>query len=139
MAKTNGTDAKDIAIYFLDLIEERYTPSMVARTIVQTKSILKSGYTKEEIMKTIEFIVTKTNVEMYSIGYVSSSINSILKQINKEELSETIKEELIKFEEDKETAKEVDVDVGSRERNRNKVTSDESRKREKSYLDLFKE
>jgi len=139
MAKTNGTDAKDIAIHFLDLTTERYTPSIVAKTINQTKIILNSGYTKEEIIKTIDHIVNNTDVEMYSIGYVSTAINSILKQINKEELSETIKKESIKFEEDKETAKEVDVDVGSRERNRNKVTSDESRKREKSYLDLFKE
>ena len=39
--KVNGTHAKEVAIYFLDKTTERYTPQMVAKTVVQAKSLLK--------------------------------------------------------------------------------------------------
>ena len=138
--KVNGTIAKEIAIHFLDRTQERYTPSMVAKTIIQTKSIMKSGYTKEEIIDVIDYIVDEGKVNMYSVGYVSSAINDVLAKINKEKTQKLIAEQKKEMEE---KFSEIDnnevVDIESGQRNKTKLDrfGAESRKRKESYSDLF--
>lgn len=121
--KANGTIAKDIAIYFFEAINTRCTSSMIAKTIIQAKHLLEAGYTEEEIKKVIDYIVNKTNVNMYSLGYVNTMINRILEDIEeeeKEEKREEVKEKL-KKEYESMVFEVVDNDA-SKTRNREKLS-----------------
>lgn len=140
--KPNGTDAKDVALHFLKITGvERATPAIVAKTIVQAKSILKSGYSKEEIVSVIDHIVEK-GVRMYSLGYVSHAIHDALEEIKelriKEEatrIAKRLQEEQIK------SRSEVTSDGESSERNRNKAQRFGVKpwKRAKFDFDMFEE
>ena len=144
MAKVNGTLAKEVAIYFLDMTQERFTPYMVSKSIVQAKSLLKSGYTVEEIKNVIDYIINNTNVNMYSLGYVSTAINSVLEKIEEEEKFKAVNEIITRSKEEyaatMEGSDEPIVDK-SRERNKEKLgrIGIQPRVGEKSYLDLLKE
>lgn len=120
--KINGTTAKDIALYFFLATDVRYTSSMIAKTINQVKALLEAGYTLQEIKDSIDYIVTKTSIQMYSLGYLSTSINSILEKLNKEKKELEVKETIERQKEVYDTIKrEVDVNDSSEERNRSKV------------------
>ena len=107
----NGTDAKDIALHFVDMTTGRATPTIMKKTIIQAKVLLSNGYTKDEIIKTIDHIISK-GIEMYSLGYVNASINDILREIQKIESSKKVEEQKIKLEETiKSEGKEV-IDDG---------------------------
>jgi hypothetical protein len=143
--QANGTDAKDIALHFIRVTVERATPSVISRTVVQAKSLLNSGYTKQEIIKAIDYLVDVKKVQMYSLGYVSACINEVLKAITSEESKEKAKIEKEKLAESiKNAASEVvgvSDDGESTERNRRKSAAFgiESRFGEKLDFDLFKE
>lgn len=143
MAKANGTHAKDIAIYFLDATTDKYTPAIVRKTIMQAKQLLETGYSKQEIIDTIDYIILRTPAVMYSLGYVSSAINDVLRTLNIErkeaETRRIIEESKANYVE--EDTEEVVEDVESQQRNRDKLNKfgNESRKREESYLDMLKE
>lgn len=144
--KPNATDAKDIALYFLkETGVERMTSQIVAKTVIQAKSLLSAGYKKDEIIMVIDKIISK-GVHMYSLGYVSSAINDVLREIKdeqKEEKDKQIKQNL-RQQIDKEMQNrrtEVDEDDERAERNRQKAgkLGVQSRKREKFNFDMFKE
>lgn len=144
--KANGTEAKDIALHFLEVTEGRYTQAIIAKTINQAKNLLKAGYSKDEIIKTIDYIVDNTDVKMYSIGYINSCINDVLRKIKEENKEEELEKLRKKLEQEKEEfektqREEVDVDNESQQRNKSKLGNlgIQSRKREKSYLDMLKE
>lgn len=122
MVKANGTVAKNIALYFLDLTEGRYTGSVVSKTVIQAKSLLSAGYTEDEIKSAIDYVLDKTSVKMYSLGYISTMINRILVNIDEdkkaEEAKRIIAEEKQLYEN---TVKEVKNDGESKERNRKKL------------------
>lgn len=142
MTKANGTDAKDIGLYFLKATGvERATPAIIGKTIAQVKHILEAGYTKEEIIITIDHILAK-GIKMYSIGYVSHAINDALREIEQEELKRKAKEITKQLEQSHaEKRSEVKHDDESTERNREKArrlqSSVQSRKREKFNFDMF--
>lgn len=140
MKKPNGTDARTIALYFLDhTTDGRYTPIMIAKSVNQAKSLLSSGFTKEEAIQVIDYLISK-NINMYSLGYVNACIGEALKEVKKLEIAELARIEkqkltdLIKVE-----RSEVKNDDESTERNRSKALrfSVQSRLREKHHLDLF--
>lgn len=140
--KVNGTEAKDIALYFLDMIgTERYTQTIVGRTIRQVKSVMASGYTKDEIVKCIDHIINK-GVTMYSFGYVSASINDVLKEIEILELQNESKKTKVELDEllKKET-KAVVTDDESARRNAEKAKrfGVQSRFGKKFDFDMFEE
>lgn len=147
MAKVNGTHAKEVAIYFLDMTQDRYTPAIVAKTVVQAKHLLGAGYTVEEIKRVIKYIVDVNGVSMYSLGYVSSAINSVLEKINELEKEEVVQAMIQQSKDEMSAHKEADRgevekdESESRERNRKKLdrVGIQSREREKSYLDMLKE
>lgn len=77
----NGTDAKDIALHFIELTTGKATPSIIAKTIQQAKNLLKYGYTKTEIISVIDYLITVKHVDLFSLGYVNTSINNVLREI----------------------------------------------------------
>lgn len=144
MAVANPTDAKTIALYFLDMTTDKYTKSIIARTINQAKNLLSAGYTKEEIIETIDYILDKGDIKMYSIGYINTCINDVLRKINVEKEKERVAKLIEQSKEDylnEDKEEEVISTDESTERNKLKAerTGIQSRKREKSYLDMLKE
>lgn len=135
--KANGTDAKDIALHFLNLTEGRATKAIMGKTIMQAKSILEAGYTKEEILMVIDFIISTKNIQMYSLGYVSASINDALREAkkHKEQQENKLKMEQLA----KEQRVEVSTDEQVRERNRARLErlGIQSTIRRKHSLDMF--
>lgn len=133
----NGTDAKDIALHFINLTVERPTKAMYPKTIRQAKSLLSSGYTKEEVIKVIDYLVNTKHVNMYSLGYVSTSINEVLKEVTELEKVELAKKELALRAE--QMRNEVNHDSDSTERNREKARriSVQSRFGKKYNFDMF--
>jgi hypothetical protein len=137
----SGTDAKDIALHFIKLTTGRATPSIMAKTIIQAKSLLSSGYTKEEILSVIDYLLKIKGMDIYSLGYVSSAINNVLKEMNKEkdkQKSAEIKEQMKQTSES--NIKEVIASDESTQRNRDKSNGFGIQPRfgEKSFSDLFK-
>ena len=140
MIKPNGTDAKEIALHFIKLTQERTTPHVIGKTIVQAKTLLASGYTKQEILDVITHLVEVKKVSMYSIGYLNSAMNNVLREIQeqqeKERLIEMRKERMA----NQERGKEVNsFDEESRERNRQKAgrINLQSRFGKKFNFDMF--
>jgi hypothetical protein len=138
--KANPTDAKTIAFHFLELTTDgRNTKAVIAKTINQVKNLMNVGYTKEEIIATIDYVHTK-GTKVFSFGYYSTAIADVLTEINKRTLSsdvEKVKEELVEME--KKAMEEVNTANESTERNRQRLSKFglQSREREKHYLDLF--
>lgn len=134
----NGTDAKDIALHFLRATGvERATPAIIARTIRTAKSILASGYSKQEILSVIDYIVDVKKIHMYSIGYVSTVINDVLKELSEKEATKKVREEIKQQRLD--VGNEVTDDNGSTERNRDKARGlgIQSRFGKKHNFDMF--
>lgn len=141
MTVANGTEAKDVALHFLKAIGvERFTSSIMGRTIKQSKEILQAGYSVKEVTMVIDRLVAK-GVDMYSIGYVSASINDVLAEIK--EFEEVEKRQAFQKKQEQELAKDreaVKIDEQSKERNARKArkSSVQSRLREESYLNMLK-
>lgn len=140
--KANPTEAKDIALYFLDAIgTERYTSAIMGRTINTAKELLRAGYTKEEICDVIDHIIAK-GIQMRSLGYISTAINDALQEIKASRVSPEsaqVQEELKKFY--AESRKVVQEDDDTARRNREKATrfGNQSKLREKFNFDMFEE
>lgn len=126
MVKANGTIAKEVAVYFLEMTNQRFTPSIMSKTIVQAKQLLEAGYTEDEITKSIDWVLNKTSVIMYSLGYINTTINKILKNIEEEENEEELSEKMKRYKEDMEkyqqelVKKEGEKQEDDKSRNRNK-------------------
>lgn len=140
MKKANGTEAKEIALYFINATSDgRATPAIIAKTISQTKNILKAGYTKDEIIATIDYVLAK-GTQLFSIGYISTCINDVLREIKEKEEKE--KARIVAEEQAKQQAenrKAVTTGDESTKRNAEKARrlGVQSRKREKFNFDLF--
>lgn len=136
----NGTDAKDIAFHFLSMTGvERATPQVIAKTIAQAKRLLNAGYNKKEICSAIDKAVQK-GISMYSIGYITTSIKDLLKEVETDEMREKGQEIKVKMEEQyAEERKAVSDDDESAERNRKKADGFgvQSRLGKKFNFDMF--
>lgn len=138
--KANPTDAKTIALYFLNATTDgRNTPIVIAKTITQVKSLLNVGYTKDEITATIDHVIAR-GVQMYSFGYLSTCIANVLVEVNKNKTSsEAVKAKQELDEMQKKAMEEVNVVDESTERNRQKLSrfGVQSRVGEKHHFDMF--
>lgn len=127
--KANGTDAKGIALHFIDSTTQKATRQIMSKTILQAKSLLESGYTKDEIISVIDFVINEKHVDMYSLGYVNASINDVLREIKQKK----------SVEESKAKSEEIQKQLTSvQEEQRNEVKDDgESTQRNRSKIDRF--
>lgn len=80
-----SSDAKDIAIYFVNSTNMKASKALMSRTIVQAKSMLSDGFTKDEIMKTIDYVINVKKVDLRSLGYINVVISDLLPQVLKHE------------------------------------------------------
>ena len=136
--QANGTEAKDVAIYFMEQTNKTLTSKEVSKTIGQVKTLMLKGYTKTQIIDTIDYVIALTSITMYSFGYVVAVIDDTLKRIADKKQSQEIR---LRMEEEQKKAfgNEVNVDGESTERNRNKAGGfgTESRFGEKYNFDLL--
>lgn len=122
----NGVDARDIALHFVDLTGLRVTPRIMQKTIGQAKTILMSGYSKDEVISALDFAVKKRGIDIYSLGYITASINDLLREIKEEQKKDSLQDdkqaikELLEAEQLK-MRQEVSITDESTERNRNKA------------------
>lgn len=140
--KANGTDAKEIALHFLKQTGvERATSAIIGRSIIQAKKILEAGYSKTEIIESIDHIVNK-GVQMYSIGYVSVAINETLQEIERKKLAQigaSVREEQEKSQAEIRGAVENDEQSAERNTGKAKQFGVQSRVRKKFNFDMFEE
>jgi hypothetical protein len=80
-----SSDAKDIATYFVNSTNMKASKALMSRTIVQAKSLLSDGFTKDEIIKTIDYVINVKKVNLHSFGYINVVISDILPQVLKQE------------------------------------------------------
>jgi len=125
--QVDGTLAKDIALYFVVKCDIRATSSTYARTTNQAKSLLESGYTFDEIKAVIDYVVEVEKVDLYSLGYINSSITTLIKkaikhrdaplhrQVYEEQLKIVNREEL-KSDESSERNREKTRSIGTKSR-----------------------
>jgi hypothetical protein len=80
-----SSDAKDIATYFVNSTNMKASKALMSRTIVQAKSLLSDGFTKDEIIKTIDYVINVKKVDLHSFGYINVVISDMLPQVLKYE------------------------------------------------------
>lgn len=85
---TIKSDAKEIALHFLEATGNRATSAIMGKTINQIKNLLVNGYTKDEIIEVIDHIQAK-GIKIYSFGYINVCINSILHEIEQNKQNQT--------------------------------------------------
>lgn len=134
--KANGTQAKEIALHFLDVTTDgRNTRHVIAKTITQAKSLLNTGYTRDEIIGTIDYMV-KRGAKMFSLGYINASIGQVIEDVQRELNKEKTLQEVHRLEElTKSQQNEVSTRDESSERNRQKINGFGIKQR--NWNDLF--
>ena len=138
-----NSDAQRVAKHFIGSTEQRATPAIMKKTTSQAKSILQSGYTKEEIIEVIDYLINIKQVNIYSLGYINKSINDVLRQIkqnNKEKEKQELKSQIEQEQANREQQTgEVKSDYESAERNQGKAGKLGVKPRfgEESFSDLF--
>lgn len=135
--KMDGTEAKDIALYFFDATNQRATPQIFSKTIIIAKSILQGGYSREEIYESIDYLIGE-GVSMYSLGYLSTCINDVLFKISKNKQIERnyeVKEALDEHLQD-ERAKGNAYEIKTNNRSKRKRLGVQSQFREKFNIHL---
>lgn len=137
------SDAGIVAKYFINITSGRATPAIMKKTVSQAKTLLKNGYTKDEIIEVIDYLINKQKTEIYSLGYVITSINNILYKIKNEKTIKNknkLKEIIVKHTEQQEKQRsEVVRNPESSHRNNAKANrfGIQSRFRKKYFSDLF--
>lgn len=73
---------KDLATYFFNVTNQKWTGRNFSRTIGQINTLLKEGYTLEEIKAAIDYYVENPPEKgFYSIGWLNYNINQALRQV----------------------------------------------------------
>lgn len=134
----NGTHAKEIALHFLDTTTDgRNTPYVIAKTIRQAKNLLNTGYSRDEIIGTIDYML-KRGAKMYSFGYINASIGQVIQDVQRELNKENTQQEIHRLEElTKSQQSEVSGHDESSERNRAKFSQFGLRDRENKWQGIF--
>lgn len=134
----DGTAAKDIALYFIRITGGSLSTSNVGKTIIQAKKLLSLGYKKQNIIDVIDYLIA-SNINIYSLGYLFSCIESTLNTLEVAKKAKTEKEKLTLANQQQQS--EVVSNLESSERNKRKLKQFgvQSRFGEKFNFDLFEE
>lgn len=142
--QANGTDAKDVALHFMEVTGIPLIPTKVARTVRSVKNLLEDGYTRDQLMSVINHVIFVKKIDVYSFGYIFTCIDDVLFELEESvenekaraEIAEAMKKQVATIEEDRKRVITVDE---STERNQEKARrfNTESRLREKYNFDMF--
>lgn len=87
-----GTQAHSVVMYFLTVFEIRARKESIARYINQAKSLIKLGYTVEEIKMVIDRVWNEFGSEVYSFGFINTSMERQIAKIKKEKSALEVKQ-----------------------------------------------
>jgi len=133
--RVNPTEAKDVALYFYKKKDWKADARM-GRAVNTVKSMMKNGFTKDQIISAIDYLFATTKVDIFSIGFISYNINEALDKLNKDRLADEARAERAKLV----TPTPKGVDDGSSERNKQKLDRNSKSNIGKKYnFDMFKE
>ena len=139
----NPTEAKEVALEWLKLKGDKPTPPVMARLIKQIKGLMEVGFTKDDIIYTVEHVL-RVKPDVYSFGYIETCINDVLRQRDAVKQAQQAKAEVAKLVEQQpitvlNSESEVMPSDETTERNRRKAEriGAKSRERTKSYFNLF--
>ena len=137
------TQAKDVALYFIDVTAGNYDPPKIAKTIKLVKVLMERGYTKEEIKAVIDYIIDR-KPGIYSFGYIISAFDDVMSKLREIEAEKRAQQEIERVRKELTSTiegqrVEVRVDGESAERNRDKAERIklQSRFGEKFDFDMF--
>lgn len=88
-------EVKELAFYFFETFKIDYTKPMIAKTMTQAKSLLKT-YTLEEVKEVIN-IIRDTGKYPFSLGYISVVISDVIVKARKNIEMKNYKPERIEF------------------------------------------
>lgn len=126
--KSYGADAKEVALYFIKKKDWKPVSALIVKSIQQAKAMLKAGFTKEDIIKAIDYIIDVEGVDIYSLGYLNVSINDIMDKLKVLEVKNA------KFEIREEVKNDGSTSNNQRKANR---LGTKSRLRESYHFDMF--
>jgi hypothetical protein len=119
MSEANGTDAKDIALHFCAKTNLQPTGTLIARIIINAKSLLKDGHSKKGIIDCINYCTDVKKLDLYSFGFIMKCIDNMYHEMKSHEELERYREEVKQV--SKPLSEVKSVDGNSAERNRNKL------------------
>lgn len=132
-------EANQIALHFINKTQQRATDAIVERIAGNILRMFQAGYAGSEIKATIDYIVEKKKVDMYSFGYVESAINSILAEMKKQVQKEEYAQIMSDFNEHNSSPRGVityDSDSAKRNKAKFRANHAQSRQREKPDFDM---
>lgn len=134
-----NASANRIAKAFIKATAGRATPAIMKKNHAQAKTLLQAGYTEEEILRVLTYLVEEMKVEIYSMGYISACINDTLRILRKRDTQEAARKARQEHEATLPERNEVNFDDASARRNQDKSGRFglQSRFGEESFSDLF--
>lgn len=139
----NPTEAKEVALEWLSLKGYKPTPVMMSRLISQIKGLMEVGFTKDDIIYTINYVLG-FKPDVRSFGYIEASINDVLRKRDELKKKTEAKQEVAKQLELEpitviNSESEVVVSDETTERNRRKAEriGIKPGERTKHYFNLF--
>lgn len=139
-----SSDAKDVALHFIERTTgtETATRSTYANVTRRVKTLLGYGYTRDDLIKVIDYIIDVKKVEMYSFGYINAAIENVLREIKKLEKEQLKQNNLQQQSQDfasfnQSNRDEVQPDDNSRNKTKSERFGVQSRFGEKLDFDMF--
>jgi len=130
-----STDAKDIALYYLNKSAKPVTKRNIVTNICIVKQLLEQNYSKEELIMAIDLNIDK----MYSLGYLQYVIKEVSIACRQQAKEDEIKDAQERIRNTTTTYKGVDVSAtDNRNKSKLEARADFSRKRKDDTIDLFK-
>lgn len=79
--------AQEIAKHWFEVRQERVTPAIFSRTIIQARKLMECGFSEEEIISSIDYLNENPPPKgLTSLGYLNYVINETLEKIKFKEI-----------------------------------------------------
>lgn len=135
----NPTEAKEIALEFLQLIGQSPSRANMSRTIQQVKLIMEANYSSEDIRYVMNDCIARVP-DIYSFGYIARAMERVLaNRVKEPEEYPTHVIEVVTHQVTSESEVEKEDDTTARNREKAKRLGVQSGKRAQSYLDMLEE
>lgn len=140
----NPTQAKELAVLFFDLSNQKMTQSNMPRTVKAVKELMSGGLSYEQIKYAIVVMLDR-KPDIYSFNYIATGISDVLREreleLAKEKGKKAKKDAEQKLVDSLKVTSESEVirsdETSERNKRKAKALGVQSRERTKSYFDLF--
>jgi len=136
-----GKDAKECVMHYIDkAMDGKASKAFISRSMVNAKSLLNDGFTKEEIIAVIDYSLDVKHLNVFSFGFYNTCIDNMLREANQYQQQIILAEQSRHIASLNQTTRdEVQANDDSTERNRNKSEyfGVQSRLRKKLDFDML--